>query len=102
MSIQKSKKLALIGIVLGIVLASIVSDDIIFIQAKSQAQKDLAEFYIGIVSIVSASTTLLTTIEIIQTRSVWIIFVRATSATVTLVNILFLTVIPQILISIKS
>ncbi len=97
MPINKSKKLALLGIIIGIVLASIANDEVMLIQAQSQAEKDMANFYIGIASVVSALTALLTSIDIIQTRSIWIIFVRSLAATVTLINVIFLSIIPQIL-----
>jgi uncharacterized membrane protein YhaH (DUF805 family) len=102
MSLQKSRKFVLVGIVIGIILTSIGSDELTLIQAHSQAEKDLARFYIGIVSVVSSLAVLLTSLGITQKRSVWIDFVRATAATVTLINITFLTIIPQILTWIKT
>ena len=94
---NKSRKLSFLGIIIGVILASIVSDDLILITAQTQAQKDAAEFYIGVISVISSTIALLTSIEIIQSKSPWISFVRSTAATVTLVNIIFLSIIPQIL-----
>ncbi len=96
MTVSKSRKLAFLGIIIGVILASVVNDELTLIQAQTQAQKDTAQFYIGIFSVAASLTALLTSIEIIQTKSDWISFVRSTSATVTLINILFLTVIPEI------
>lgn len=96
MSVNKSRRFALLGIIVGVILASVVNDEVTLITATDKAQKDLAEYYIGISALISSSIALLTSIEIIQTRSIWISFVRSTSATVTLINILFLSVIPQI------
>ena len=102
MSANKSKRLALLGIIIGIILASIVNDELPIIQAQTRAQKDFAGFYIGIISVASSLIALLTSIEIIQSKSPWISFVRSTAATVTLINIIFLTIIPQILTWMKS
>ena len=102
MSVQRSRRLTLAGIVVGIILASILSDELILIQAHNQTEKDLAQFYVGIISVVSASTALLTSVGIFETRSGWISFVRATASTVTLINIIFLSIIPQILAWMKS
>jgi len=93
---SKSQKLSLLGIIAGIILASIVNDEFTLITAETQEQKDTAQFYIAIFSVVASLAALLTSIEIIRTKSVWISFVRSTSATVTLINILFLSVIPHI------
>ena len=102
MSVQKSRRLTLVGIIVGIILASILNDELTLIQARNQAEKDLAQFYVGIISVISASTALLTSIGIFETRSVWISFVRATASTVTLINVIFLSIVPQILTWMKS
>jgi len=95
-TISKSTKLAFLGIIVGVILASIVNDELTLIQAQTQSQKDAAQLYIGIFSIASALAALLTSIDIIQTKSIWISFVRSTSATVTLINIFFLSIVPHI------
>jgi len=102
MSVQKSRRLTVVGIVLGIIVASIASDELILIQAHSQVEKDLAKFYIGIILVVTASITLLTTVGIFETKSIWINFVRSMAATATLINVIFLSIIPQILTWMKS
>jgi putative flippase GtrA len=102
MSVQKSRVFALIGIIIGIIVTSIASDELTLIQAQTQAQKDLARFYIGNVAVVSSLAVLVISLGITQKRSVWIDFVRAMAATVTVINVIFLSIIPQILIWMKS
>ena len=102
MAISKSTKLAFLLIIIGVILASVVNDEFTLITAQTQEQKDTAQFYIAIFSVVSSLVALLTSIDIIQTKSVWISFIRSTSATVTLINILFLSVIPHVTTWMKS
>ena len=90
------------GIILGIIIASLASDEISLIQAQTPAQKDLARFYIGIISVISSVVLLLTTVGTFESKSVLINFIRVTAATVTIVNVTFLSIVPQLLVRLKS
>ena len=45
------KKLALLGVIIGVVSASLASDEITLLQAQTQEQKDFARFEVEIISL---------------------------------------------------
>ncbi len=97
-----TRTFALLGIITGIILASVANDEILLIQAQTPAQRELAQFFIGSATLVSAIISILTVTKIIRMSTRWINFVRGLSSTVTLINITFLAILPQIFTWIKS
>ena len=65
------------GIITGIILASLANDEIILLQANTPAERENAQFYIGIFTL------------------------SAVSSTATMVSIRFLTILPKIISWIK-
>ena len=91
-----------LGIVTGIILASIANDEIILLQANTAAERETAQFYIGIISLSAATITALIVFRIIRSRAIWMDFISSVSFTVTMVTIVFLTILPKIYSWVKS
>ena len=91
-----------LGILTGIILASIANDEIILLQANTAADREIAQFYIGIISLSAAAITALIVFRIIRSRAIWMDFISSVSFTVTIVTIVFLTILPKIFSWLKS
>jgi len=96
-----TRKFALLGIITGIILASVANDEILLIQAQTPAQREFAQFCIGSAALVSAIVTILILTKIIHLRPSWAYFVNGLSSAVTFVSITFLSILPQIFTWIK-
>jgi hypothetical protein len=97
-----SRKSALLGIIAGIILVSIANDEILLIQAQTPAQKQFAQFCVGFATLVSAMVAILISTKIIHIRPNWANFITGLSGTATLINITFVTILPQIFTWLKT
>jgi uncharacterized protein YacL len=93
---SKNILVPLLGIVIGIVLASIANDNIILLQAKNQEEKDHAQLFIGIISFVSTLITAISFFIKLPIKREYVHFIRSISSSVTLTNIIFLSFLPKI------
>ncbi|MDE1770826.1 MAG: hypothetical protein KGI28_09810 [Thaumarchaeota archaeon] len=93
--ISRGKKLALLGVVIGVISASLASDEIMLVQAQNQKQKEIAQFEIQIVSFISGMITLIS-LFIRSPNSPVIQFIRSLSSSIVVTNIIFLSFLPII------
>jgi hypothetical protein len=85
------------GIITGVILASIANDEIIILQASTPVERENAQFYIGIFALSAATISALSVFRIIRSRTIWMDFLSSVSFTVTMVSIVFLTILPKII-----
>ena len=95
MEISLGKKLTLLGIVVGIISASLASDEITLLQAQNQHQKEFAQFELEIIAFISGMITLVT-LFVRSPNSPVIQFIRSLSSTIVVTNIAFLSFLPKI------
>ena len=95
MQISRGKKLAILGIIIGVISASLASDEIMLLQAQTQQQKEFAQFEVEIIAFVSGIITLVT-LFVRSTDLPTIQFIRGLASSIAVTNIAFLSFLPKI------
>jgi len=95
---NRRTKVALLacGIIVGILLSFGSSDMEIIIKNKTQSQKDLFNFIARAASVVSVTIFILTILKKIPMRPKWSYFVMGIASTYSIINILTLTLFPNL------
>ena len=94
------KKLALLGVIIGVISASLASDEIILLQAQNQEQKDFAEFEVEIISFIAGLITIFT-LFVRSPHLPVIQFIRSLASSIVVTNIVFLSFLPKISLWLK-
>ena len=92
---SRGKKLALLGIIIGVISASLASDEINLLQAQTPQQKEIAQYEIEIISFISGMITLLS-LFVRSPNLPAIQFIRSLSSSIVVTNIAFLSFLPKI------
>ena len=97
MSLRAKVILIVLGIIVGIILTVGASDVSIIVKEKTQAQKDFIKLIARSASFVSIAVLVLTILKKIPMRPTWSYFVVGISATFGIINIVILTIFPNLL-----